>query len=370
MERKNTFTQINDMDLARQIIRKPQFGPVNLSDYLELLAVEGGFDFNELISFCKESLVFQSGQEHLNSRRLIGAFFSNKSVMKWDHTLIEITNELLDNPLEKVKMDLLHDFCDPMYVAILKQVLGLQIRNEGSFVAHVNEARYFTEPLQSVKKLLSIQESVKAIIEETEASFNADKLPEGSLIDYLRGLEVNDGQRRNHIMMVVSLIIAAHTTSETFAIILYELLKNRQALWLKAKSREWLDERVNGLIRLYPTTQFIGRKVTEDCKIGEYNFSKDEVVQIKVSVVNRDLRFISEASFLNGSPELKCPVDHMSFGGGAHKCPGAALSRLTFLEAIPILVQRLPGLTLMEDSIEWAKPFMVNIPTRLNCVLN
>ena len=53
----------------------------------------------------------------------------------------------------------------------------------------------------------------------------------------------------------------------------------------------------------------------------------------------------------------RADIDHYSFGMGAHFCLGASLARLEIRHAIGTLAQRLPGLRLATDAVEY-KPHL------------
>lgn len=101
----------------------------------------------------------------------------------------------------------------------------------------------------------------------------------------------------------------------------------------------------------------------------------EEVLRFEPSIAHAPLRYatrdfvLGDAAIAEGDPILSCPAganrdprvhgdsantfdptrtnkDHMAFGYGPHRCPGAPLARLEALVALPMLFQRFPHMKL------------------------
>lgn len=77
---------------------------------------------------------------------------------------------------------------------------------------------------------------------------------------------------------------------------------------------------------------------------------------------NRDERVFADAERIDPA---RAPHPHLSFGGGMHRCIGAALARAELAEALPLLATALAGVRLAEP-VTWCAPTeAVYGPTRL-----
>jgi cytochrome P450 len=369
---KGTHSAINYVDkmiLAKNIISNPHFGTINISSYLVELENNCGIDLSDLKDFCDSSLVFQSGKDHLDNRRAISSFFSTVEIAKWEFKIREDMNTLLSK-LDPIKhTDLLQSYADPIYLLIIREIIGVDINDPKDFLKEVVEAKSLTEPLQSIKKIQKIQNSIVKIINRVRITYDKKESTSINMIQRLKQNPKFDDQK-NIINLAVSLIIAAHTTTETLIIILYHFLNNKASLWKKAADIEWLEKRIDGFIRLYPTTQFIARRTVENTQLLNSLFEEAGIIRINVSAVNRDPLFTPEEDLLSGEEERKCPFNHMSFGGGIHKCPGVELARMILINSISSLAIRFPNIELMDPELALTRLLMIAKPKSLNVSIN
>ncbi|MFD8689112.1 cytochrome P450 [Streptomyces sp. NPDC059651] len=94
-----------------------------------------------------------------------------------------------------------------------------------------------------------------------------------------------------------------------------------------------------------PTTHLLMRFATEDIQVGDDVIAKGEGVVISYRAIGRDLeQHGADADAFDITRPT--PIRHMTFGHGAHICPGAALSRVEAGIALPALFGRFPELRL------------------------
>ncbi|MDG3581281.1 cytochrome P450 [Galbibacter pacificus] len=363
------YKEIEDIQLAKEVLRHPSFGVIRMDQYLEKLQELTKEDLGLLIRFSKKSLIFQSGESHIESRRLIAHFFSHREVQRWRDSIGNIVEDIMADHTSN-DIEVLSDFSDPLFVSSMIMVMGIQVKEEDLFLEHIKIAKAITEPLLSKKRLRRIQISLEYLINLVKESFKEKDYEEQSFLSHIKNKIEKPWDKYEELhILVVSLIIAAHTFSETFVIIMSKLASPMNDLWSKTKDFEWLNKRIDAFIRLYPTTQSIGRRVIKDCNILNTQFQKNEIVYIKVPIVNRNPIFTDEEDILSGTEEIKCPFSHVSFGGGIHKCPGASLSRMIFMEAFSILASKFPEFVLTKPLNTKNVSFMVSIPSDLQARL-
>jgi cytochrome P450 len=99
-----------------------------------------------------------------------------------------------------------------------------------------------------------------------------------------------------------------------------------------------------------PTTHVLIRFATEDLDVGGTRIGKGEAVIISYGPIGRDER--QHGADADRFDITRTPTRHLSFGHGPHVCPGAPLSRLEALVALPALFERFPDLRLAVDPAE------------------
>ncbi|RZJ24767.1 MAG: hypothetical protein EON85_14035, partial [Brevundimonas sp.] len=119
----------------------------------------------------------------------------------------------------------------------------------------------------------------------------------------------------------------------------------------------WADTHLEGVIRDYPSTLRLYRVAQAETEVNGRPVAPGELAALDIPAVNRSL---CPHAGSGGQASL-------SFGGGMHKCPGAALARLMMRRALPALAARFPDLRLDEAKVEITRSHMVQAPTALPC---
>jgi cytochrome P450 len=105
----------------------------------------------------------------------------------------------------------------------------------------------------------------------------------------------------------------------------------------------------------------------EDCEVLGQRIAAGEQVIVLLGAANRD-----PAAF-EGDPEAldvaRPGVRAISFGGGIHHCLGAQLARIEGEIAFGRLLERLPGLRLVDkEEVAWKPTITLRGPVRLEAV--
>jgi cytochrome P450 len=88
-----------------------------------------------------------------------------------------------------------------------------------------------------------------------------------------------------------------------------------------------------------------------EVKLHDRLISKGEVVVPIADVANRDPDVFPDAD--NFCPQ-RSPNPHLGFGHGLHKCVGMAFARIELQVGLRVVLSRLDGLSLVEDSeLDW-----------------
>lgn len=93
-----------------------------------------------------------------------------------------------------------------------------------------------------------------------------------------------------------------------------------------------------------PTSHVLIRFAAEDVEVGDRILPKGEGLIVSFGAIGRDEE--QHGPTAGEFDVTRTPNRHISFGHGPHVCPGAALSRLEALVALPALYARFPDLTL------------------------
>ncbi|RXG13114.1 cytochrome P450 [Leeuwenhoekiella aestuarii] len=344
------LVEVTDPKLAKEILRHNGADTYDFKTYLESLETVSGRNFNPLMNFCQGSLVYQRGKEHLKNRRVLKTFTGSKNVKSWEPQIKEALNEITANISSKKSFDLVQDLANPLYLFLARIVFGIEVpkEQESQFVKEIALAKDLVEPYVSIRKLDQIQQAIEKIKQHVSKATSQNKPHENSLLGQLA-----DHQDEHKDYLVVSMLVGVHTTAETLCLILLNLLSSREGIvfYKNCKDKNWLNKRIDGLLRLYPTTQSIFRYATKDFMLDDITYPQGTLFQLNLKSINRSAPFYSEKQILQGDLEPKCPFNHTSFGGGAHKCPGNELAKSTITMALSIFSEKLPNITLNFENL-------------------
>lgn len=105
---------------------------------------------------------------------------------------------------------------------------------------------------------------------------------------------------------------------------------------------------VEELLRFDTPLHLFNRWVLADLEYKGHHFAKGAQVALLLGAANRDPSVFHAPHHLD---LRRASNPHLSLGGGIHYCLGAPLARLELQIALPILLQRLPNLSLAKEPV-------------------
>ena len=361
---------ISDPTAAAKVLRNREMTVASIGPHLERLEAATGEDFSNLRKVIQSSLIYQEGASHLQTRRILAQFFGEKSMADW-HEVIDAQISAQINHLEaSPNPDLVRDFTDPLFSNVISRLIGLRHKPETDLIELVALTRVLTEPLLSLREIRSMSAALNEII----ALIPTDGFDPAAKPRPLAQIIAEDQPQMPEgvsiFATIAALVVAAHTMAESLAFCLWGLLSGDRAPWVAAAQDGWRDQHLERLLSLYPSTLFLYRVANSGDTIGGCPVAHGQSVTLDMPGINNKIR--ATVISKKGAAEGECPLRQgqiMSFGTGAHKCPGEALARLTIGLAVPALARRFPKLTLHRDKVQFLKTEVVQTPSALPCDL-
>jgi cytochrome P450 len=146
-----------------------------------------------------------------------------------------------------------------------------------------------------------------------------------------------------------TLIAAGHETTASAIAWGVELLTRdrvvigRARTAIEAGENDYLDALVKEILRLRPPVPMATRRLSVPLRIGPFTIEPGVPIIVNIYGVHHDGRLypdphrLSPERFLGGGPE---PYAFVPFGGGAHRCLGAALATLEIKSALSAIIDR------------------------------
>lgn len=311
------------------------------------------------IPFSRPSLLNSDPPYHRTLRAVVASAFSPMTISKLEPRIENITNDLLNQVIEKGNMDLITDLAYPLPVSVIAELLGVPLQDRNTF--HI-----WADKLQSSagsQRISQYHGSAKNLIliqSEMDDYFNdiIDKRtvnPQTDLISNLIKAEV-DGRHlsREEILAFCSLLLlAGHvTTVNLIGNTILSLLQNPhefKKLKEDRSSSSLIPSAIEETLRYRSPVQAIFRVTTQEITIGEtHKIPSGQQIVVWLGSANHDESVFPDPEKFDIS-RVPHSHSHVGFGHGIHFCLGAPLARLEANVALKIILERLGDLELDEN---------------------
>lgn len=281
---------------------------------------------------------------HTRLRSLVLRAFTSRRIAALEPEIADLTHTLIDR-FPDGPFDLMPGFARLIPVIVIARLLGVpedmadQLLNWSNAMVGMYQARRTVEMEQAASDAATaFAEFLRGYVEERRAR------PADDLITHLIAAE-EAGETLSTDELITTCILllnAGHeATVHSLGIAVKTLLE--QKVPRAALAPERIGATVEEVLRFDPPLHLFTRHAYDDIEVMGHTFRKGEEVALLLAAANRDPAAYDRPNrFDPARPEKP----NLSFGAGLHFCVGAPLARLELQVALPILFDRLPGLTL------------------------
>lgn len=314
----------------------------------------------------RQSILTMEGEDHARLRRLVAPAFTPASANRLRPTMRAVVGELVDQVTPKGECDLVADVCEPYPIPIICELLGAPPQDWKLFSSWATDIfRIFNNNLaEDLPLIMRAGNELTEYVTEMIAERRAD--PRDDLLSDLIAIE-EEGDRlstEEMTMLAQAVLMAGTDTTRNQLACSVALFSEHPAQWaLLAEKPELAGRAVEESMRYLGAVRGTARIASEDIVFRDVLFPQGTLVSTSLAGANRDPEAFEDPDVFNITRERE--TAQMTFGAGIHHCMGAALARAELQEALPLLAQRMPGLT-RAGEIEW-KPSTFGIwgPARL-----
>ena len=331
-----------------RILRSRQFGR-------SLAGVEGSEPRAPILDVDRHSLLDMEPPSHTRLRRLVQGAFINRRIETLRPRIESLCHELID-ALERSagadrSVDLLPAFATPIPVTVIAELLGVPTDRSADLLAwsHAMVAVYELGPSdQQIRAARRSMNEFVAFLRNYVAERRRD--PREDLLTRLIAAE-EDGDRLTEDELISTCILLLNAGHEATVNVLgngiLALLRHPKQMARWRSEPELTVSAVEELLRFDTPLHLFNRFALTDQVVtagsGEVELEAGVEVSLLLGAANRDRSVFPEPHHLDLG---RTRNPHVSFGAGLHYCLGAPLARLELQIALPILLQRLPGLAL------------------------
>jgi cytochrome P450 len=319
------------------------------------------------------NMITAYGAEHSRLRKLVSRAFTPRRVDALGPDIRATTDTLLAKLASvgpDTTVDLRAEFCYPLPVQVISDLLGIPQDMRGRFLGMMNAifATALSEE-EATANLTALYALAHQFI-ELRRSAPGEDLASALIVAKDEG---GTGLTEEELIDTIFLMYTAghETTVNLIDQAVFALLTHPEQFGLVRDGAATWDDVIEETLRYQsPIASMPLRFAVEDIDLEGVSIGKGDPILIYFGGAGRDPRVHGEsASRFDVTRATR--GEHLAFGHGVHYCVGAPLARMEARIALPALFTRFPGLRLAADAeqIEPVESFVSNghrdLPVRL-----
>lgn len=308
------------------------------------------FEKNPVYRSLGNSILLMDPPDHRRIRGLVAKAFDARRTEAMRPRVRALAHRLIDGFEADGEGDLVSLFTYPLPVIVICEMLGIPESDHDRFIHGNRIAGRVIDPTPMTaaeladanQGSLESYEYFSALLDQRRAS------PEDDLLTALVQAETEDGRLSYEEMVSnVGLLFGAghETTVNLMGNGLLALWRNPDQLAKLRADPSLMPRAVEEMLRFDSSVQLTGRKALEDLEFRGQEIRRGERILALIGAANHDPAAFPEPERFDITRDGEKPL---SFGGGIHHCLGAQLTRVEAVEALQVLLERLPKLELLD----------------------
>jgi cytochrome P450 len=340
------LTRHEDVTLA---LRDQRFSAEVGTPSVDLLPAEERAGFTRLKVILGQLLLFIEAPVHTRIRQELQKAFAPRTVNRIADVLRGRARELAEECAGRSRVDMLHDFAEPLANAAFTEIMGvrpdelqlLQDISNGLIGALGGHA--------SADRARRAQRSVDALTDVLRDHMAAE--PTGVVAILADATAAGRLSEDEAVAAFAQLLTGSlDPTPQTIAAAVLLLMRNPDQRERATADPGLVAGAVEEALRLEPPFLLIHRVATQDATYGGRTIRSGDHVALMLGAANRDPEVFAEPDrFLVD----RTPNRHLSFGVGHHFCLGGGVVRLLTEAAIEAWLPRLPAMALADEPLEY-----------------
>jgi cytochrome P450 len=315
-------------------------------------------ELEQVMGLIQDFMIVQDPPEHARLRRLVARAFRPQRVAAMEQRIADLADAMLREFAAEGKTDFAADFAYPFPATVIAELIGAPTADRERFQKWSDElalvalgaggAHHGDRHSRALAGLEQMLDYFDALIEEASRSPREDMIS---------GLLEGDGNgntltREEMKTMCALMLFGGHeTTTNLLSSGLWMLSRfPAQLELLRSDPAGRAGAAVEEMLRFEPSVKLLIRRATEDFELGGKTLRAEDRVHLVISAANRDPERFPDPDVVDIT---RTPNPHVAFGKGVHACIGAQLARIEGRVVYSHLFERLPGLRIPDQDLEW-----------------
>ena len=338
---------------ADQVLRDPAFHLMG-EEYED--ARGSHWRKHEALLTLKKSLFFMNGTAHTQIRRLFNSVFTARRVAALVPAIVRLTEVAVDRlaalGADGEVVDFMSEFAFPLPSNIIGELIGVPEEDRSWYrpraramgdILDLNTITWTT-----MRHADTSVTELNAFFADLTAKRRAD--PRDDLMSGLLQAQDEDAGWLRDDYLFANLITIFNagfvTTTHMFGHAVALLSRRPEMLHAMLDDRSLVGAYVEEILRFEPPSHFVVRHATVTAEVAGVTVPAGSLVLVLIGAANRDPRRFPDPDEFDPTRPDNHPI---SFGGGAHHCLGAALTRVEGALALPMLFERFPNIQIVGD---------------------
>jgi cytochrome P450 family 142 subfamily A polypeptide 1 len=295
-------------------------------------------------------MIEQDDPVHRRRRQLVGKGFTPLQIRRQEDKVRSIVDRLLDRVVGQRQCDFVTDVAAWLPLVMIGDALGFEEAD------HPTLLKWSDDLMRGLGQDDPDRVGAMMAAFEGYTSYMAGVIPErrANPTDDLTSILVHaevDGDRFDDATLVhetlLILIGGDETTRHVMTGGLYQLLKDRRRWDALLADRSLLPGAVEEMLRWVSPIKNMARTATHDVELHGRQIREGQKVLLLYPSANRDEEQFPDPFTFDIE---RVPNEHVAFGFGKHFCLGNSLARLELRVLFEQLLDRLPGIRLVDGS--------------------
>ena len=298
-----------------------------------------------------EHMVTMDPPQHSRARSLLNRLLTPKRLKENEEFMWRLADQQLDEFLGKGKCEFLTEYAQPFSMLVIADLLGVPEEDHRTFrdvLATPSEGMRVGaldhEPLAH-NPLAWLDDKFSRYLEDRRDNPRDDVLTGLATAKYPEG----DTPEIDDVAKSATFLFAAgqHTTAKLLASTIRVFAEQPEVIDALRADRSRIPNFVEEMLRMEGPVKSAFRLATADTTLGGVEIPAGTVVMVNPGAINRDPRKF------DGPHELRIDRsnvrEHLSFGRGAHSCPGGPLARVEGRVTVERILDRMTDIQIDEE---------------------